>query len=47
MPSAPKAAIPAPQMAPTIAWVVETGQPREEANRTQVEEPIKAQTIVS
>lgn len=46
-PLAPKAEIPAPVMAPTIAWVVETGQPRDEANKTQVEEPIKAQTIVN
>lgn len=42
-----KAEIPAPAMEPTTAWVVKTGRPLEEANRTHVAEPIKAQTMVS
>lgn len=34
-------------MAPTIAWVDDTGQPREEAKRTQVEDPTSEQTIAN
>lgn len=44
---APKPAIPAPVIAPTMAWVVDTGQPRDEAKRTQVEDPTKEQTIAN
>jgi hypothetical protein len=43
----PNPAIPIQMMALTMAWVVETGHPRDEANRTQVDDPTKEHTMPS